>query len=408
MKQEPLYGHIRTQKKCPKCQKVFQHRERLGFICPDCLTTPDRYYLDLYHQGDHYPIFSDRKGKILDAYSSALFLQREISREIEAKTFDPSRYVRRKQAEFWISTLLDRFFAYKIKEVAPSNQKDYRRHVRLAKKFFGETDVREIRKMDLIKYKEGLEGDFPRWSAKTLKNCLDQFRAFLRWCWQTLEILEGVPSMPEMQVPEAGFRWLDKESQIALFDHIPPVDLPIIAFMALHGIRPGEARALTLKDFDLGKGTFTVSRTFSGAEIRDRRKGRGAKAITLPLHPEMREIVESRAKEALPAAFLFVNPRNGLPYSQNKLRRVWEAVRQSAGISRDLRLYDATRHSFASQLINSGSDISSISRLLGHSSLKMTMRYAHHDIGKLRTDLEKLTLKKVLPWINIKDIASEK
>ncbi len=396
MKSEPLHGHIRTQKKCPKCHKVFIHRERLGFICPDCLTVPSRYYLDLYHEGQHYQIFSDRKGKILDAYSSVLFLQREISREIEGHSFDPSRYVRRKQAEFWTSPLLDRFLAYKIKDVAPSNQKDYRRHIELARKFFDFTDVREIRKMDIIKYKDILEKDFPRWSAKTLKNCLDQFRVFLRYCWRTLEILEGIPSMPEVQVPDSDFRWLDKETQIALFDHIPPADFPIIAFMALHGIRPGEARALRLKDFDIEKGTFTVSSTFSGAEIREGRKGRGAKAITLPIHPEIMEIVTHRASQALPGAFLFINPRNGLPYSQNKLRRVWEAVRQSAGISRDLRLYDATRHSFASQLINAGTDISSVSRLLGHSSLKMTMKYAHHDVGKLKADLEKLSLKKVV------------
>ena len=172
MKSEALHGHIRTQKKCPKCYGSFVHRERVGFICPDCLTVPSRFYLDFYHDGQHYQIFSDRKGKVLDAYSSVLFLQREVSREIEAHAFDPSRYVRRKQAEFWTSAVLDRFLEYKLKEVAPSNQKDYRRHVNLAKGFFGFTDVREIRKMDIIKYKESLERDFPGWSAKTLKNCM--------------------------------------------------------------------------------------------------------------------------------------------------------------------------------------------------------------------------------------------
>ena len=42
----------------------------------------------------------------------------------------------------------------------------------------------------------------------------------------------------------------------------------------------------------------------------------------------------------------------------------------------DFHFHDL-RHTFASHLIMSGVDITTVSRLLGHKSLKMTLRYSH-------------------------------
>lgn len=399
MKDVPLQGTIRTQKKCPLCRNRFTpvHGKSgvlIGLICPEHRTSPDRFYLDLHHHGERYLIFSDRKGRILDSFSFVLYVQREISREIQERTFDPSKYVKRKQQEFWVCELLDRFKEFKEPEIAPSYWKDYLRMIGLARDFFGTADVREIRKMDLIRYKEELEAH-RTYSPKSLKNALDHFRVFLRYCWKTLEIIDRVPQFPEIQLDEPKFKWLDQDNQLAIFDHVPEGDRPIIAFLMLQGIRPGEARALKIRDIDLAKQTVTIGATFSGSVYREKRKGRSSRTVTLPIHPEMMEFVSRSAKEALPEAFLFICPKTGRHYSETGLKRVWDEVRKAAGIYRDLRLYDATRHSFASQLVNAGVDIASVSRLLGHSTLKMTMRYAHHEVGKLRTDLERLSLKKV-------------
>lgn len=399
MKDVPLHGTIRSQKKCPLCKKRFapvhgKSGALIGLICLEHKIPPDRFYLDLHHQGERYLIFSDRKGRILDSFSAVLYVQREISREIEDHTFDPSKYVKRKQQEFWVCKLLDRFKEFKKPEIAPSWWKDYLRMIGLARDFFGPADVREIRKMDLIKYKEHLEASHS-YSSKSLKNILDHFRSFLRYCWKELELIDQVPSFPEIQTEEAKFKWLDQDNQLAVFDHVPEGDRPIIAFMMLQGIRPGEARALKVKDVDLANQTVTIGATFSGPIYREKRKGRKSRALTQPIHPEMMEFIIRRCAEALPEAFLFVCPKTGRHYSETGLKRVWDEVRKAAGISGGLRLYDATRHSFASQLVNAGVDIAAVSRLMGHSTLKMTMRYAHHEVGKLRTDLEKLSLKKI-------------
>jgi len=107
--------------------------------------------------------------------------------------------------------------------------------------------------------------------------------------------------------------------------------------------------------------------------------------------------MEARVKECLPEAFLFVNPHTGQPYSKSKFQRLWENVRENkAQISMGLRFYDATRHSFASQLINAGTPLNEVSEMMGHSTIEMSRKYAHLDLNNLRTNLKKLSLKKVV------------
>ena len=64
------------------------------------------------------------------------------------------------------------------------------------------------------------------------------------------------------------------------------------------------------------------------------------------------------------------------------------------GLDKELRLYDATRHSLASNLVNSGCSLYKVSRILGHSSTQMTEKYAHSEVESLRTDLQKLSLNR--------------
>lgn len=58
------------------------------------------------------------------------------------------------------------------------------------------------------------------------------------------------------------------------------------------------------------------------------------------------------------------------------VRSVWHLVRQAADLPPTLRIHDL-RHSFASHAVMSGETLFSTSRLLGHSRIQMTARYAH-------------------------------
>ena len=165
-------------------------------------------------------------------------------------------------------------------------------------------------------------------------------------------------------------------------------------------MRPSEARALKCKNVDLRNRTITIVATFSGRVYREKRKGKKSKFVTIPVHPELYNYFADRVNNNLPEAFMFINSRTGMPYSQNKLLSIWADVREKAGIDKGLRLYDATRHSFASNLVNSGSSIYKVSKLLGHSSVKMTEKYAHSEVENLRMDMQKLSLNRPQTGLN--------
>jgi len=48
-------------------------------------------------------------------------------------------------------------------------------------------------------------------------------------------------------------------------------------------------------------------------------------------------------------------------------------------------------------LINAGTPLNEVSEMMGHSTIEMTRKYAHLDLNNLRTNLKKLSLKKVVP-----------
>ena len=97
----------------------------------------------------------------------------------------------------------------------------------------------------------------------------------------------------------------------------------------------------------------------------------------------------------MPEAYIFINPKTGSYYRESFLKRIWQSVRTKAGISNTIRLYDATRHSFGSQLVNSNVPIYTVSKLLGHSSIKTTERYCHSHIENLRINMNKISLKPI-------------
>lgn len=71
--------------------------------------------------------------------------------------------------------------------------------------------------------------------------------------------------------------------------------------------------------------------------------------------------------------YVFPNPRTEKPYQC--IFNAWKKVREAAGLP-NLRIHDL-RHSYASTLVNNGVALYDVQKLLGHSDIKTTQRYAH-------------------------------
>ena len=80
-----------------------------------------------------------------------------INDEIEDRTFDPTKYIKSDLEQFFVSTLVDRFLSHKRDSLAPSYVKDFERMIGKAKDHFRNKDVREIRKLDVVKYHDVLK-----------------------------------------------------------------------------------------------------------------------------------------------------------------------------------------------------------------------------------------------------------
>ncbi|MCY3755968.1 MAG: tyrosine-type recombinase/integrase [Alphaproteobacteria bacterium] len=94
---------------------------------------------------------------------------------------------------------------------------------------------------------------------------------------------------------------------------------------------------------------------------------------TVLLNARAREIVERRMAQGTgPWVFPSVNDPSR---HQHYGLRLWPAIRREAGIE-DVRLHDL-RHTVASQAVLNGVPLTVAARLLGHSDVRMTMRYAH-------------------------------
>jgi integrase len=290
--------------------------------------------------------------------------------------------------EYWVSTLLDRFLTEKSRTIAPSYLGNYSIFCDRAKEFFGKQYIRELAKIHIVNYKEHLEGFL---QGKTLKNHLDHLGVFLNWAKKDLGVIASVPDFPAVECDEPPVKWVSQEDQAKIYSAIPDYAKPFFGFLFLHGCRSSEARALKCGNVDLSPRQVRIQATFSAEIYKPRRKGRGTKSVLLPIHPESFDYIQETVKGSLPEDWLFSNPMTGDHYRMTTVRKIWGRMRGRMKIG-GLRLYDATRHSVASQLVNTGTPIHLISKILGHSSTKLTDRYARVNPEAVRVHLEKLSL----------------
>ena len=133
----------------------------------------------------------------------------------------------------------------------------------------------------------------------------------------------------------------------------------IIPMLILTGARKGEVLKAKYEDFNLNQLTWTIPISKSG------------KKRILPLTPQLLELYNSIPKTN--GEYLFTSPITGKPYVT--IYQSWNSARIKAGL-KDVRIHDL-RHSFASALVNNGRSLYEVQILLGHSTSKMTQRYAH-------------------------------
>lgn len=135
---------------------------------------------------------------------------------------------------------------------------------------------------------------------------------------------------------------------------------PIIIMALNAGMRRGEILSLKWENVDLRHGFILLNQTKNG----DRRE--------IPINNTLKQTLEALPRR-IDNGYVFFNALTGEGYDD--IKNSFNRLCKKAGI-RDFHFHDL-RHTFASHLVMSGVDLTTVSRLLGHKNITMTLRYSH-------------------------------
>lgn len=135
------------------------------------------------------------------------------------------------------------------------------------------------------------------------------------------------------------------------------------------GLRMGELLNLKLTDIDSDHMRIWV------------REGKGCKDRLTILSPYLLELLRTYYQDYRPRIYLFEGPK-GRQYSGSSVRRILKRAVEKAGIKKVVRPH-TLRHSFATHLLDQGTNLRFIQMLLGHNSAKTTQIYTHVSGKKL-------------------------
>jgi integrase/recombinase XerD len=118
---------------------------------------------------------------------------------------------------------------------------------------------------------------------------------------------------------------------------------------------------------------------------------KGKKDRMVPLSKVLLETLREYYLEYHPKEWIFENPQGG-QYSIRSAQQILQYAKFAAGIHKKGSIHMLS-HSYATHLMEGGTNIRIIQELLGHNSIKTTMRYTHvskKDIGRIESPLDKL------------------
>ena len=148
---------------------------------------------------------------------------------------------------------------------------------------------------------------------------------------------------------------------------LPAIRVPRIQAIAMvmygAGLRIEETLSLEVGDIDAARGVIRV------------RHGKGDKPREAKLSSSLLEWLRDYwYREQPPRPHLFASPRTGKLPAQGTVRSALAKAGKEALIKKPVRPH-VLRHSFATHLLEQGTDVRVVAALLGHASLSSTMRY---------------------------------
>jgi integrase len=253
--------------------------------------------------------------------------------------------------------------------------------------FFGTMAVGDIRTHHIEQYKarklkDGL-------ANKSIKNHLTVLSKCLTSAYAWLEIASKPPEIPWPKCPPPQTDYLTPDECEILLSHAGGVVREMILMALRTGMRQGELKGLQWSSVDWENRVVIVKHSYC-----DREKNIGSpknnRIRSIPLDADLYEVLY-RARKL--TGYVFTNAKGG-PLNHSWLSYHLYNLCTRAGLRR-IR-WHTLRHTFASHLAMKGVPLNTVQALLGHSTILMTMRYAHVAPSTMRAAIELLNPRRFM------------
>ena len=250
-------------------------------------------------------------------------------------------------------------------------------------------ELEQIDALTIAKFRAALLGK--RLAPQTVCHCLSLLRRILN-CAVEWGLYSGpVPRIRMPKFDNRRVRYLthsEASNLVSTLHAISPIWADVAVFDLNTGLRRGELLSLLPSQIDLPNRECHIleSKSFH--------------ARSIPLNGAAMDIVQKYLALREPTSGLPLFHEKGHPLNPHS-RHFRSAVRQcgfNAGVPdrRSQVCFHTLRHTFASWLVQGGVPLQVVSQLLGHASLKMTLRYAHLAPSQHRAAVDSLCIS-VLP-----------
>ncbi len=304
---------------------------------------------------------NDRK-RILLGHSDSLTLDQARLAAIQAKSANPSSCSRT------LSSVFGEYSASGKYSGRRSVNRDCRRFTAVVEPLLGHRPVHKIVLEDIHEVLASLE---PSLSAATKNRYLAMLRSIFRFAVEhgycekdptrSIKLARETPiklyEVEEKLLNRLGraVEWLEERFVRTAF---------LVQLLLLTGMRINEALSLTWADVDLSARHIRLRATKSG------------KLRHVPISEACMELLERLAEAEFsqaPQGWLFPSAYSDSPMTRPV--RPWKRACRAVGLPISLRFHDL-RHIFAAACVSDGIPLFTLQQLLGHSSIRMTERYA--------------------------------
>ena len=246
-----------------------------------------------------------------------------------------------------------------LRNLAAGTQKHYISLVAGFGKYFGTSpenlDIEAVRQYLLYLLNE----------RKLSPDAVNQCVSALKFLYlTTLEMPWTNEYFPRARRPHKLPVVLSQKEVLAFFDHVPSLKYRA-ALMVCYGagLRISEAVALRITDIESQRGLLRIEH------------GKGQKDRYAMLSPRLLQVLRRYWCATRPPDFLFPSWRKDRHLSTTSLQLACREAAARAGIAKRVTVH-TLRHSFATHLLENGTDLRVIQVLLGHTRIETTTRYA--------------------------------